>query len=158
MIAWSSENEACSSILDFLHWLNYLCVRAPAGVQEEREGAGEREEGGRVGEKAGQREEGEREGAGEREEGGRVGEKAGQREEGEREGAGEREEGGRVGEKAGQREEGEREGAGEREEGGGLEREGSGEREEVSNLVFYAQSTITVILGRLEEERKGEKG
>ena len=134
MIAWSSENEACSSILDFLHWLNYLCVRAPAGVQEEREGAGEREEGGRVGEKAGQREEGEREGAGEREEGGRVGEKAGQREEGEREGAGERE------------------------EGGGLEREGSGEREEVSNLVFYAQSTITVILGRLEEERKGEKG
>ena len=22
-MAWSSENEACSSILDFLHWLNY---------------------------------------------------------------------------------------------------------------------------------------
>ena len=23
LMAWSSENEACSSILDFLHWLNY---------------------------------------------------------------------------------------------------------------------------------------
>ena len=22
-MAWSSENEACSSILNFLHWLNY---------------------------------------------------------------------------------------------------------------------------------------
>ena len=22
-MSWSSENEACSSILDFLHWLNY---------------------------------------------------------------------------------------------------------------------------------------
>ena len=36
-----------------------------------------------------------------------------------------------------------------------MEREGVGEREEVSNLVFYAQSTIT---GRLEKERKRRGG
>ena len=51
-MAWSSENEACSSILDFLHWLNYLCVsaRPRACRRRGRELAEEREEGERVGE------------------------------------------------------------------------------------------------------------